>query len=285
MMQLDQILTFLDLCETRSFHRSADRMGVTQSTVSARLKGLEQALGAPLFTRSRAGTDLTTEGLRFEPHARALRAEWAAARHSVDHTGARALVLRLGLQHDLAASHLADWAARFQSDLPGMAIYFELDYSNQMCSDLIAGALDFAVLFTPRPHPDLHFTGLGDIRYRMISTYAETLAEIDLQRYVLGNYAPAFETAHRRQLPHLIGAPVTVGRSDAAADMILKLGASGYVFESTANHLSDKGKANLIADAPVLTQPAHAAMPLRLRSARLQSRLLKITREQFRLWY
>ncbi len=285
MMQIDQITTFLDLCETRSFHRTADRLGVTQSTVSARLKALERALGTALFSRSRAGTDLTTQGLRFEPHARALRAEWTAAKRSVEHRGERALVLRLGLQHDLATSHLADWAARFQATFPGMAIYFELDYSNQMCSDLISGTLDFAVLFTPRPHPDLHFTGLGDIRYRMISTHALRLSDVDVHRYVFGNYAPAFEAAHRRQLPQFVGAPMTVGRADAAADMILKLGASGYVFEQTARALDESGQARLIADAPILSQPAHAAMPLRLRSARLQARLLKITREQFRLWY
>ncbi len=285
MTQLEQITTFLDLCETRSFHRSADRLAVTQSTVSARVKALEQAVGAPLFTRSRAGTELTTEGLRFEPHARALRAEWSAAKRAVEHVGERALMLRLGLQHDLAVSHLPDWAARFQASLPGTAIYFELDYSTQMCSDLITGALDFAVLFTPRPHPDLHFTGLGDIRYRMISTYATQLAEVDLQRYVFGNYAPAFEAAHRKELPQFVGAPMTVGRSDAAADLILKLKASGYVFESTAQELAETGHAHLVGNAPVLTQPAHAAMPLRLRSARLQSRLLKITREQFRAWY
>ena len=30
--------TFLDLVETRSFHRSAERLGLTQSTVSARVQ-------------------------------------------------------------------------------------------------------------------------------------------------------------------------------------------------------------------------------------------------------
>ena len=48
-MQIDLIDTFLDLCETRSFNRTADRLGVTQSTVSARVKTLENALGAAAF--------------------------------------------------------------------------------------------------------------------------------------------------------------------------------------------------------------------------------------------
>ncbi|EKD61788.1 MAG: Transcriptional regulator, LysR family, partial [uncultured bacterium] len=72
-MQIELLDTFLDLVETRSFHRTAERLNVTQSTVSARVQTLEAAVGARLFTRSRAGTDLTTEGLRFESHARLLR--------------------------------------------------------------------------------------------------------------------------------------------------------------------------------------------------------------------
>ena len=72
-MQPDQIDTFLDLCETRSFNRSAERLGVSQSTVSGRVAALERYLGVVLLRRSRSGCDLTTEGLRFEPHARALR--------------------------------------------------------------------------------------------------------------------------------------------------------------------------------------------------------------------
>jgi hypothetical protein len=66
-MQLDWLETFLDLCETRSFTRTADRLRVTQSTVSARIRALESALGCRLLQRSRAGTALTTEGCGSNP--------------------------------------------------------------------------------------------------------------------------------------------------------------------------------------------------------------------------
>ena len=55
-MQIELIETFLDLCETRSFNRTADRLNLNQSTVSARINTLEAVLGKRLFTRSRAGT-------------------------------------------------------------------------------------------------------------------------------------------------------------------------------------------------------------------------------------
>lgn len=49
-MQIDLLETFLDLVESRSFHRTAERLSITQSTVSARVQALEAALGAPLST-------------------------------------------------------------------------------------------------------------------------------------------------------------------------------------------------------------------------------------------
>ncbi len=54
-MQIELLDTFLDLIETRSFHRTAERLHITQSTVSARVQALEAAVGGRLFTRSRAG--------------------------------------------------------------------------------------------------------------------------------------------------------------------------------------------------------------------------------------
>ena len=47
-----------------------------------------------------------------------------------------------------------------------------------MCRDLAAGVLDFAVLYTPHADPDLHFTSLGEIRHRLISSHGERLADI-----------------------------------------------------------------------------------------------------------
>ena len=45
-MQIDLLDTFLDLAETRSFHRTAERLRITQSTVSARVTALESQLAS-----------------------------------------------------------------------------------------------------------------------------------------------------------------------------------------------------------------------------------------------
>jgi DNA-binding transcriptional LysR family regulator len=276
-----QLATFLDLAQTGSFHRTAERLGVTQSTVSGRIRALEDAAGATLFTRGRGGARLTTEGLRFAPHARALIRGWEEARRAAQGAGPVALTVRVGIQHDLAGARLGDWLTAFRRALPDAGFYIELDYSTQMCADVGAGRLDFAVLFTPVADPDLHVETLGTLAYRMVSTEVERLAAVDPARYILGNYAPAFAAAHRAALPALSEATVASGQNAAVAGLLTALGGTAYLAEETAAALVATGTVRIVADAPVLTQPVHAAMPLRLRTARLQARLLSIVRRQF----
>lgn len=275
-MQIELLETFLDLIETRSFNRTAERMGLTQSTVSARIATLEAALGARLFTRSRAGTDLTIEGQRFDAHARSLRHEWHEARRRIQVPDRAADLVRLGIQNDLAAQHIGEWVAEFRRALPDTAFYIEPDYSNQMCADLLTGVQDFAVMFAPKPHPDLHFTNVGEVPYRMISSDTDKRAELDPHRFIFAHFSAAFEAMHRQVTPELAGAPISVGQSATVASLLQAMGGAGYVLENTAAAMIAEGRFRHVVDAPVLRQPVFAATHLRHRITPLHRHLLRI---------
>lgn len=280
-MQPDLVETFLDLCDTRSFHRSAERLGLTQSTVSARIAALEGELGVRLFTRSRAGTDLTTEGLKFAPHARALRHAWAEARRAVTPTGEAALSLRIGIQNDLAAGRTGDWVQGFRRALPDCAFYIEPDYSAQMCRDLAEGRLDFAVIYTPHPVPDLHFTTLGEVRYRLVSSDTDRRAGLRADRYIRANYAPAFAAAHGATLPEMGDATLASGQNAAVAGLLASLGGAAFVLEETARALIAGGGFRMVADVGPIGQPVHAAMHLRHRTQPMHRALLRTVQRPF----
>lgn len=279
-MQIELIETFLDLCETRSFNRTAERMGITQSTVSGRVQALEQALGARLFDRSRAGTDLTTEGKRFEPHARTLRHEWHEARRRIQVPERAAHLVRLGIQNDLAAQHIGDWVADFRRAFPATAFYIEPDYSNQMCADLLTGVQDFAVMYSPKPHPDLHFETLGEVPHRMISSQTDRLAEVKAATFIFAHFSPTFEAMHRAMTPDLAGAPISVGQSATVVSLLTAMGGAGYVLEKTARAMVANGRFRVVEDAPVLRQPVYAAIHLRHRISPLHRRLTRIVRRR-----
>ena len=280
-MQIDLLDTFLDLAETRSYHRTAERLRVTQSTVSARVTALEQAVGSRLFDRSRAGTDLTPEGKRFEPHARALRHEWNEAKRRIQIPQGAAQLLRLGIQNDLAAVYLGAWVAEFRAALPETAFYIEPDYSNQMCADLLTGILDFAVMFSPKPHPDLHFDSVGDVTYRMISTEAAQLAEVRPDRFVFAHFSPAFAEMHRQMTPELATSPVSVGQSGSVVSLLMAMGGSGYVLEKTAAALIAGRQFMAVGDAPPLRQPVYAALHIRHRTQGLHRKLTQLVARHF----
>jgi DNA-binding transcriptional LysR family regulator len=275
-MQIDLVETFLDLCETRSFNRTAERLGLTQSTVSGRVKALEAALDVRLFTRSRAGTDLSPEGQRFEPHARTLRHQWHEARRHIRRNQGAGQSVRIGIQNDLATRHIGTWVAEFRRALPDTAFYIEPDYSTQMCADLVSGAQDFAVMFTPKPHPDLHFTSVGDLPYRLISATATRRADLAPETLILANLSPAFDAMHRELLPEFAASPLSVGQSATVAALLRAMGGAGYVLNLTAQDMVASGGFHFVEDAPTLRQPVYAATHLRNRIGPVHRRLARI---------
>lgn len=278
-MQIDQIETFLDLLDTRSFNRTADRLDVTQSTISGRVKALEKALGEKLFNRSRSGTQPTTAALRFEPHARVLRRAWADGQADVKPFGS-AVMLRIGIQHDLIDNHVADWLAALRSALPECGFYVDGDYSAQMCRNLEDGTNDLAIVFSPRPSPDLYFENIGEVVYQMISTEPVALHVVQAADYILPNYAPAFAQTHAALLPGLSLGSVSSGQAAAVRGLLVALGGTTYLPVEMAEDLIAEGTAHAVPGAPKITQPVFVAMHLRNRHRAAFRRMAKVLRDR-----
>lgn len=280
-MQIELIETFLDLCDTRSFNKTADRLGVTQSTVSGRVRALERAIGHRLFTRSRSGTDLTTEGLRFAPHARGLLHGWTEARHAVRDPGSGAATMHIGIQHDLVNIHFSELIRDFRAALPDTSFFFEADYSVQMCTDLTTGKEDFAILFAPRFHPDLYFQTLGEITYLMVSTETDRLSDVRRETYILPHFSDAMIPIHAALHPRLTGANLSIGQNAAMVELVSALGGTAYVLRNSAEDLVRTGTCRLVADAPPMPQPIYAGIHIRHRHRSAHRRLLSILGQRF----
>ena len=75
--------TFLEIVSTGNFQAAAERLYVTQSAVSLRVKRMEAELGQTLFLRSKAGAQLTPAGEQFARFARSMLRVWEEAKHQV----------------------------------------------------------------------------------------------------------------------------------------------------------------------------------------------------------
>lgn len=68
-MQLRQLRIFIEVARLSSFSKAAQALFITQPTVSAHIRSLEDELGAKLFVRSTKGLSLTCEGRVFFTYA------------------------------------------------------------------------------------------------------------------------------------------------------------------------------------------------------------------------
>lgn len=280
-MQMVLIDTFLDLCETKSFNQTAERLGVTQSTVSGRIKSLEATVGVRFFRRSRSGTALTTQGLRFEPYARSLRHDWITALNATRDTAMAGVTMRIGLQHDLVGIGIKHLISGFRAVLPDTAFLFEADYSTQMCADITSGAQDLAVLYSPQAQPDLYFETLGEVSYAMVSTETDTLSQISPESYIRANYSPAFAHAHAALLPDFTDVSLSIGQNAAMVDLLTSLSGTAYVLEHSAKGLVGSGTCTYVNRAPVISQPVFAGLNLRNRHRAAFRKLVRILHDHY----
>lgn len=275
-MDIQLLDTFIDLMETKSFNKTADRLGITQSTVSHRVRSLESLLGKRLFNRSRAGTLPTIAGTRFLDHARTLSQEWREAVRHVETARAFDKVMRLGLQHDVAGEFSGPAVKQMRVKIPRVSVYLQVDYSKEIIRSLLSGELDIGMVFTPQHQPDLHFEPLGSLKYQMVSNRVTALEHVVAEDYILPNLSPYFNEKHRSDLPELVDTPLTCGTSRAVENLLGSISATSYVAAFMAQKMIAESQFCLVADAPVFEQPVYAAVHVRNRHVHSHLQIINI---------
>ncbi|BCG71752.1 LysR family transcriptional regulator [Mesorhizobium sp. 113-1-2] len=278
-MQIELLDTFLDLIETRNFNRTAERLGITQSTVSSRIRTLETLLDKQLFIRGKSGTEPTVAGLRFEEHARAVRLRWLDARREIQTVGKFDRLIRIGIQFELYERVLGGWLEWVRATMPKLAIYVEIDYSNQMILDLTTGSLDLAVLYSPQHLPDMHYEQIAEENFVMVSTRGLAFGAVTPADYIRANYSAFFNRAHRQMLPELENTPVSTGNGGAVAYLLRSRGGTAFVTETVATRLRQEGVAEFVADAPKISHPIYSAVHVRHHHSHTHLRLLKALKQ------
>lgn len=129
------LISFVAVCETSSFTRAADRVSLSQSTVSQQVRRLEDQLGKALFERTSHEVRLTEEGIKLLSYARRIIALNEEAHDAL--TGPwRDGVLRLGMPEDFTVSTV-DLLAAFKREHP----HLRLDVTSGLSPDLHRGYL------------------------------------------------------------------------------------------------------------------------------------------------
>lgn len=149
-MDIRDLKCFVLASELGSVTRASSELGIVQSALSRKLQGLEEELGATLFTRLPRGIQLTPAGRVFLDRARRIlrEAEFAYTELKDRQVELRGAVT-LGLSPTLAPVFAPDCLTQITTDFPGIQLKIVEAFSATLLDMLIAGRLDVAVLTNP----------------------------------------------------------------------------------------------------------------------------------------
>jgi LysR family hydrogen peroxide-inducible transcriptional activator len=154
---LRQLAYLVELAERLNFRAAAEAQFVTQSTLSAGIKGVETLLGTQLVERDKRHVRLTAIGEDVVARARELLAGAAdlaeAARSS---TGPLSGPLRFGTIPTIAPFLLPEVLPPLRKAYPDLKLYLREDLTGRLIERLRAGHLDIALIALPYDTGELH---------------------------------------------------------------------------------------------------------------------------------
>lgn len=144
---LDLLKTFVAVIDSGGFTKAAERVHLTQSTVSQQIKKLETNLGNALLNRDKsAGTVETTEaGEVMLSYARRILATADEAAEVMRRPSAPRTI-RLGVPEDFAGRRLIELLSGFSSASPHIRLDTTSGWSTELRRLLEAGEIDLALI-------------------------------------------------------------------------------------------------------------------------------------------
>lgn len=164
-MNMKQLETFLAITRHGGFVEAADRLSVTQSTISARIKELEQDLSVTLFDRSRRQVQLTPKGRELLDYAARAVALQREIKQRIGLPEAISGVFRIGVAELIAVTWLPRFAASVRERYPAVTLQFDVTMNPAMLEGLRSGSLDMALMIHTGATTDLLARHIGSVPF------------------------------------------------------------------------------------------------------------------------
>jgi len=270
-VDIEQVRTFLAVEAHGSFMEAANRIHVTQSTVSARIQGLEHYLGSSLFVRNRAGAALTPAGRRFLRHAKNLMLTVDQAKHDVGLPSRFRASITLGSRIALWDGFLPRWAGQMRKCAPDVSICNEIGFEDDLIRRLVEGTMDLALMYTPRYGSGLYVEHLFDEIVVLISNDPKCAGPDD--SYVFVDWGPSFHAQHIAIYPDLERPAQLANIGWLALQLVLSNGGACFVPQRIVGQYLETGRLFVAPNSPQFRVPTYVVYALECKSPVLESAL------------
>lgn len=165
-MNTSQLECFLAVADALSFARAAERLHLTQPSVTHQIRSLEQELGCTLFNRTTRRVSLTEEGRSLIPDAESMLgiARRAITRYRAAEGSTRPTRLSVGSRNLAHASFVANAFRQLALEVPGLhpdLVVTPHDHLHQLLED---GEVDVVLDFEGAGRRGEAYTSLCGVR-------------------------------------------------------------------------------------------------------------------------
>ena len=157
-LEIRHLRYFLAVAEAGSFSRAADRLGISQPSVSQQMRDLEAELRVALFQRRGKRIFLTPAGLIFQEHATGiLRQVESLLQELTQEPDQLRGSLHIGVVPILNVALMPHLLGLFAAEHPGVSLVVEEISSTEIETALEEGRMDVGLGFLTRHSPNLHY--------------------------------------------------------------------------------------------------------------------------------
>jgi len=252
-MNLSAIDTFLAIVETGSLVAASKKLNVTQSTITARLKALEDSLGQQLFIRYKAGAELTAAGLKFRRYADVMAGLWQQARQDTALPQDVSGICNFGCSAELWPYWGINFFQKIRDLKPDMALSAWPSNHEELQRWLASGVIDIALGERAISAPGCRSEKFFDEDLVLYSTSKNSPIRFD-PGYVYVDLGEDFGRAHAMSYVDADIARVSFGNANWALDYILARDGSAYLPLQLALPYVEGGRLFELYEAPRFTR-------------------------------
>lgn len=261
-MNLTALETYLAIVESGNLVRAAEKLHVSQSTVTTRLQSLERDVGASLITRHKSGIELTEAGRRFRHHAEVMLELWGQATQDVALPDSVDVVASIGCHSDLWPGPGRALFDSIRAEHPNAALTVLPGDQNEIERLLRGGLIDIALTYEVAVQHNQTIRSLPSERLILVSDRPDSPMRFD-PKYIYVESGEDFRRRHAAAYSDAGTARLSFGNAHWALEEILQNGGSAYLPNRIATDYLQSGQVHQIADAPEFSRSVYLILSKR----------------------
>ena len=228
------------LVETRHFGRAAIQLHISQSTVSCRIKQLENYYDTALFVRIRNNISLTSAGERLIGYAKLINETALKSKLELSLRDGKVQQLKLAGTPNVWDSYLHSALSDISWRFDEYSFIADFQSKDQLRVNLLNSTLDMAFTFDPIVASGVLNTKVSIIKLGLI--HSGTLDANALEKYIYVDWGPPFASAQSSLVGADIIPSLRTSSSRIALKYIIKNEGAAYLPLSSIQHHIESGK-------------------------------------------